>query len=155
MHPVIVESLEEYLSGNLLPSRLREFEAHLTTCQACREEVRGMQEVSSLMGVFRPAELIAPSPGFVARVMRQVGTEQPVVSFWSLFSLDTGFARRVVFASLMTLAVLGSYLVTRETSYTPAAPTPEAVMAIEQAPANAPQGNDRDMMLVTLTSYEP
>ena len=113
-----------------------------------------MQEVSSLFMTLRPVEGIAPSPGFAARVMRQVAAE-PVASFWSLFSLDGGFARRVVFASLLTLAVLSSYLVTRETDYAPGPPTPEAVMAIEQAPASSPQGNDRDMMLVTLTSYEP
>ena len=154
MHPVIVESLEEYLSGNLLPASLREFEAHLNTCPECRDEVRGMQEVSSLFGTLRPAEIIMPSAGFAARVMRQVAAE-PVASFFSLFALDGGFARRVVFASLLTLAVLGSYLVTRETEYSPGPPTPEAVMAIEQAPAGAPERNDRDMMLVTLTSYEP
>lgn len=154
MHPVIVESLEEYLSGNLLPASLREFEAHLSTCPDCRDEVRGMQEVSSLFSTLRPAETIMPSAGFAARVMQQVAVE-PVASFFSLFALDGGFARRVVFASLLTLAVLGSYLVTRETNYSPGPPTPEAVMAIEQAPAGAPAKNDRDMMLVTLTSYEP
>lgn len=150
MHPVIVENLEEYLAGSLLPAGLREVEAHLATCPECREEVRGMQEVSSLFITLRSAEAIAPSPGFAARVMRQVAAE-PVVSFWSLFSLDGGFARRVVFASLLTLAVLGSYLVTRETDYAPGPPTPEAVMATDQAPG----GSERDMMLVTLTSYEP
>lgn len=153
MHPVIVENLEDYLSGNLLPASLREFEAHLTACPACREEVRGMQEVSALFPALRTAESVLPSPGFAMRVMRQVGAET-AVSFWSLFSLDAGFARRVVFASLLTLAVLGSYLVTREADYAPGPPSPEAVMAIEQSP-NAPQGSDRDMMLVTLTSYEP
>jgi hypothetical protein len=87
--------------------------------------------------------------------MRQVAAEPVAASFFSLFALDGGFARRVVFASLLTLAVLGSYLVTRETNYSPGPPTPEAVMAIEQSPPNAPANNDRDMMLVTLTSYEP
>ena len=80
---------------------------------------------------------------------------EPVPSFWSLFSLDPGFGRRVVFASLLTLAVLGSYLVSRETEYI-AAPSPEAVMAIDQSPAqDLGAARDRDMMLVTLTSYEP
>jgi hypothetical protein len=53
------------------------------------------------------------------------------------------------------LAVLGSYLVTRETEYASGPPNPEAVMAIEQAPAPVAPGADRDRMLVTLTSYEP
>ncbi len=155
MHPVIVENLEDYLADNLLPADLREFEAHLGTCPECRDEVRGMQEVSSLFATLRPTENIEPPPYFVAQVMGQVAA-QPVLSFWSLFSLDPGFGRRVVFASLLTLAVLGSFLVSRESQYRPGPPTPESVMALDQgAAADAPAARDRDMMLVTLTSYEP
>ena len=153
MHPVIVESLEEYMSGSLLPAALREFETHLQTCPACREEVQGMREISVLFTTLRPAGECAPPAGFAARVMQQV-TAEPAPSFWSLLSLDPGFGRRVVFASLLTLAVLGSYLVSRETGYTPG-PSPEAIMAGDQSPVPPGAQNDRDMMLVTLTSYEP
>jgi len=149
MHAVIVGNFEEYLSGTLLPGTLREFETHLETCPGCREEVRGMQEISGLFATLRPAERLEPPPGFAARVMEQVAA-QPAPSFWSLFSLDPGFGRRVVFASLLTLAVLGSYLVSREPAHS--TPSPEAIIASEQGPA--PSG-DREMMLVTLTSYEP
>ena len=152
MHPVIIGNLEEYMSGTLLPGTLKEFEAHLQTCPECREEVRGMQEISTLFATLQPVE-IQPSASFVARVMEQV-TAPPAPSFWSLFSLDPGFGRRVVFASLLTLAVLGSYLVSRETDYAPG-PSPEAIMASEQGPTPSGPLNDRDMMLVTLTSYEP
>ncbi len=152
MHPVIVENLEDYLAGELLPGDLRDFEAHLSTCPECRETVQGMQETSLLFAALRPAEEIAPPPGFAARVVAQV-TSEPAPSFWSLFSVDPGFGRRVVFASLLTLAVLGSYLVSRETRYSPGPVTPEAVMALDQQ--EAPPASDRDMMLVTLTSYEP
>lgn len=156
MHPVIIENLEEYMSGALLPGTLREFEAHLKTCPECRDEVRGMQEISSLFTTLRPVETVVPPAGFVAQVMEQVSEQRRVPSFWSLFSLDPGFGRRVVFASLLTLAVLGSYLISRETEYAAGPPNPEAVMAIQQPPANdGPQVSDRDMMLVTLTSYEP
>lgn len=150
MHAVIVENLEEYMSGGLLPAALQEFEAHLRVCPACRDEVRSMQEVSTLFTTLRPSEEIVPPLGFAARVVRQVAS-QPAPSFWSLLSLDPGFGRRVVFASLLTLAVLGSYLVSSEVQYAPG-PSPEAIMASDQNAA--PQG-DRDMMLVTLTSYEP
>lgn len=154
MHPAIVDNLEEYVSGNLRPAALREFKAHLQTCPACREEVRGIEETSSMFVALRPEEEIAPPPGFAARVMERVAAEA-APSFWSLFSLDPWFGRRVVFASLVLLAVLGSFLVSRESDYAPG-PSPEAVMAIEQAPAHrAPGMNDRDMMLVTLASYEP
>jgi anti-sigma factor RsiW len=153
MHPVIIENLEEYLSGALLPAVLRDFEAHLQTCPACRDEVRGMQDVSTLFAELRPVEAIQPPPAFVAQVMERAALSR-APSFWSLFSLDPGFGRRVVFASLLTLAVLGSYLVSRETEYvTP--PTPEAVMAMDQSPAAPGPRGDRAMMLVTLTAYEP
>ena len=62
------------------------------------------------------------------------------------------FARRLVFASLLTLAVLGSYLVTREANYS-AGVSPEAVMAQQESPA-FDTGPAQDNMLVTLTAYE-
>jgi anti-sigma factor RsiW len=152
MHPVVVDSLEEYLSGTLEPAGQRKIEAHLKTCQTCLEELAGMQEVSQLFGSLRCEESLEPAPGFFARVVRQVGEREAVPSIWSLFALDLVFGRRLVFASLMTLAILGSYLVSRETCY-PGGPSPEAVMAEQNSPAfdSAPA---QDNMLVTLTAYE-
>lgn len=112
-----------------------------------------MQEISTFFTALRPVGDVVPPPAFAARVMAQVAL-QPAPSFWSLFSLDPGFGRRVVFASLLTLAVLGSYLVSRETDYGPT-PSPEAIMASDQSPAPDSPVVDRDRMLVTLTSYEP
>ena len=84
--------------------------------------------------------------------MQRVGESRIAPSFASLFSLDLAFGRRLVFASLMTLAILGGYLVTREADF-PVGPSPEAVMAQQDMPdfdsASAP-----DNMLVTLTAYE-
>jgi len=146
MHQVILESFEEYIGGLLTTAEQREFDAHLEACAGCRQEVNSMMEVSSLFSSLRAPEPIAPPPEFCARVFAQV-SQQEAASFWSLFSLDAAFGRRVVFASLLTLAVLGSFLVSRETAYSPGPSTPEAVMA-EHA-------TSRDTMLVTLTSYEP
>jgi anti-sigma factor RsiW len=146
MHQAIVESLEEYLSGDLTPAAQRDFDAHLATCAECRRDVNGMLEISGLFETLQPVREMAPPPGFCARVMQQVGSGQ-TPSFWSLFSLDAAFGRRVVFASLLTLAIFGSYLVSRETGYAPGPSTPEAVMA--------EQNTNRDAMLVTLASYEP
>jgi anti-sigma factor RsiW len=147
MHQVIVESLEEYLTGTLAPAARRDFEAHLETCHDCRREVHGMTEVSGLFASLRSSAALEPPPGFYARLMADVGNRR-AASFWSTFSLDAAFGRRVVFASLLTLAVLGSVLVSRETSYSPGPASPESVMA-------ADQDTNRDAMLVTLTSYEP
>lgn len=146
MHQALVDSLEEYIGGLLTPAAQRDFDAHLETCEECRRDVNGMLEVSSLFESLRPAEEIAPPAGFCARVMQQVGKSQ-TPSFWSLFSLDASFGRRVVFASLLTLAIFGSFLVSRETGYAPGPSTPEAVMA--------EHNTNRDAMLVTLASYEP
>lgn len=145
MHQVILDRLEEYLAGT--PSS-REFTAHLESCSACRTEVSKMQELSSAFQALRAPEEIAQPPGFYARVAQRVEQQRPR-SFISFFSLDPVFGKRVAFASLMTLAVLGSYLITRETEYSAGPPNAEAVMA-QQAPTQ-----DLDVMLATLASYEP
>ena len=57
-----------------------------------------------------------PAPGFYAAGdAAGGGRSRTVHASPSLFSLDLAFGRRLVFASLLTLAVLGSYLVSRET----------------------------------------
>jgi anti-sigma factor RsiW len=152
MHAVLMDSLEDYLAGTLEPEVEKEIEAHLKTCSACHEEVHGMQDVSQLFVALQPAETVEPSMGFYAKVMRQVGEQRPAPSFASLFALDFAFGRRLVFASLLTLAVLGTYLVSRE-SLDPSGPTPDAIMAQQESPAfySAP---GHDNMLVTLAAYE-
>jgi anti-sigma factor RsiW len=152
MHAVLMESLEEYLAGTLEPAELREIDAHLAICPSCSEELQGMQEVSLCFGSLRSEETVTPSPYFFAKVMRQVQEPRPQPGFASLFSLDLSFGRRLVFASLMTLAVAGSYLVTREMENSGVA-SPTSVMAQQNAPGfdSAPAP---DNMLVTLTAYE-
>jgi len=147
MHAVIVNDIEDYLAGTLLPSSQRRFQAHLESCGECRREIQEMREFCSLFGSLKPARQMEPSPSFMARVMQDV-VSRPVTSLWSPFA-DFAFGRRVVFATLLTLAVLGTVLVSRETAYAPAPTTPEAVMANDQGSPTA------DRMLVTLTAYEP
>lgn len=153
MHGVLMENLEEYLAGALEPAAIREIEAHLTQCAACREEVEGMRQVSDWIGALRIEQPMEPPPGFYARVMQEVGDRKPAPTFSSLFALDFAFGRRVAFACLLTLAVLGSYLVTRETGE-PAALSPEMIMASQDAPASD-AGQAHEAMLATLTRYEP
>ena len=153
MHAVVMESLEEYLSGTLKPAVLRDIEAHLSICEMCRQEVAGMRQVSQWFGAFKGVEELAPAPGFYARVMRQVGNRQAVPSFAGFFALDLAFGRRLVFASLLTLAALGSYLVSHESEY-PTGLSPEAVMAQQDSPAYD-SARAQENMLATLTTYEP
>jgi hypothetical protein len=152
MHAVVIQSLEEYLADALEPVAQREIEAHLNICASCREEIRSMQEVSQMFLTLQSDEILDTSGGFFAGVMERVGAQTPEPAFSSLFNLDLAFARRLVFASLLMLAVLGSYLVSREVNYSRGF-SPEAVMAQQESPSfdNAPA---QDNMLVTLTAYE-
>lgn len=152
MHAAVMESLEDYLSGSLAPAERQRIEAHLSECETCREEIAGMQDVSLLFDGLRVEESIEPAPGFYARVMGRVERQKPAPSLADLFALNLAFGRRLAFACLLTLAVLGSYLVTRETSYE-GSPSPDAVMAQQDAPdfGSAP---GHDAMLLRLTGYE-
>jgi hypothetical protein len=153
MHAVMMENLEEYLSGTMEPAPLREIEAHLSTCGICREEIRGMQELTGLFGTLRrdETETWNVAPSFTARVMEQVGRSKPVPAFASLFSMNFAFGRRLVFASLLMLALAGVFLVTRESQY-PRGSSPEAILAQQNAPGFG--ANAENNMLVTLTAYE-
>jgi anti-sigma factor RsiW len=152
MHAVVMESIEEYLSGALEPAVQRRIETHLSACGSCREELANIEHVSLLFGSLRCAEAVEPPPGFYARVVARAGAQQSVRSFADLFALSFAFGRRLAFGSLVTLAVLGSFLVVRE-SNSPMGPSPESVMAEEYSAAydSAPA---QDNMLVTLTAYE-
>ena len=97
MHPVIQDGLEDYLSGTMDPRSQVQFDTHLAVCAACREQVEGMRQISSLFAVLRPESLEAPAPSasFYARVSQQIDLEQSS-SIWSAL-LQPAFARRVAF----------------------------------------------------------
>ncbi|MGA3096119.1 MAG: zf-HC2 domain-containing protein [Bryobacteraceae bacterium] len=152
MHAVVMESLEEYLSGALEPAVERQIETHLSGCKACREDVANMREVGLLFGSLRCAEAVEAPPGFYAQVMARAVEQRDAPSFTNIFALNFAFGRRLAFGSLVTLAVLGSFLIVRE-SRSPMGPSPETVMAEEYSAAfdSAPA---QDNMLLTLTAYE-
>jgi len=153
MHAVVMESLEEYLAGSLEPADERAIEAHLIACDSCREEIRGIQDVSRLFGSLRSEEVFESSPGFLTGVMRQVvGGRGAAPSFLGFQEFYLAFGRRLVFASLVTLAVLGGYLVSHESDY-PGGVSPEALLAQQDSPAFS-SGPAQDNMLATLTAYD-
>ena len=137
----------------LNPAALQNIEAHLSMCETCRLELDGIQQVSDCFEAFRVAEPVTPPTGFYARVMREVGQRQAVPSFAGFFAMDFAFGRRLVFASLLTLAALGTYLVSYESGYSSGV-TPDAVMAQQDAPAYD-TGGAQENMLATMTTYEP
>jgi anti-sigma factor RsiW len=150
MHDVIENGLEEYLGGKVR----RDFQAHLAQCAECRAEVRQFEEFSGLFQALREPEPVQPEPGFYFRLSQNIDAQrQP--SIWSIFSLDAVFGRRVAFASLMMLALAGSFLISRETGFERLnMNSPEAVMAAHDVSVPHEPSADRDRMLVTLASYE-
>lgn len=153
MHAVVLENLEDFLAGSLEPSEIRVIEAHLGGCERCREEIRSMQEVSLMFSSLKSEEQPEPSPAFFAGVMQKTGArEQAEKSSGFAAVFDLAFGRRLVFASLLTLVVTCSFLVTRE-SNAASAMSPTAIMAQQDMPGfdSAPAP---DNMLATLTAYE-
>lgn len=165
MHRVVVKSVEGYLCGSLERAEERAVEAHLAVCLKCREELRGMQAVSGMLGSLRsPAaasgvvteavseSAVAPAPGFYARVMQNVEARKATPSFAGLFALDFAFGRRLLVSSLVMLVLVGGFLVSREAGHV-GGPAPDSILAQQNAPGfdSAPAS---DSMLATLTSYE-
>ena len=150
MHDIVVDELERHLSGNAS----RAFYDHLDLCEPCRTEVGRMDELSALLRELRPAEAAdsapEPSPYFYNRVTWKIVENQPR-GVWGLFSPGTAFFRRIAFASLLLLAGLGSFLVSREASFSGA--DAAAIMAQHDPAISHTESSDRDRMLVTLATY--
>jgi anti-sigma factor RsiW len=165
MHGVVRESVEGYLSGSLGRAEERAVEAHLAVCSKCREDLRGMQAVSRMFDSLRsPAavsgvvaeavseDAVAPPPGFCARVMQAVEARKASPSFSALFALDFAFGRRLLVSSLVTLVLVGGFLVSREAGYV-GGPSPDSILAQQDSPG-FDSASASDSMLATLTSYE-
>ena len=157
MHEIVVDELERHLSGGgVYKNASRAFYAHLDSCDACRAEVAQIDELSVLLRELKfdtanDLETVPqPSLGFYSRVRNQI-VEKQQKEAWGLFSPGAAFFRRIAFASLLLLAGLGSFLVTRESSFggTDAA----SIMAQHDPVAAHSETSDRDRMLVTLATY--
>ncbi len=157
MHDVVIDGLERHLSGGATQA----FYAHLDACPECRSAISEMETVSALFAEFRSGEGtaagIAPEPrlGFYNRVAARIVDEQRREA-WGLFSPGAVFFRRIAFASLLLLAGLGSFLVSREASFAsePAnAQDAVAIMAEHNTGTEHADTADRDRMMVTLANY--
>ena len=157
MHKIVVDELERHLSGNAS----RAFYDHLDLCEPCRTEIARMDELSALLRELRLASASVegsgafgsapqPSPYFYTRVTWKIVENEPR-GVWGLFSPGTAFFRRVAFASLLLLAGLGSFLVSREASFSGA--DAAAIMAQHDPALSHSESADRDRMLVTLATY--
>jgi len=159
MHDIVVDELERHLSGNAS----RAFYQHLDICRDCRIEVAQMDDLSTLLRELRfdadavrvkpgCSPIVEPSLGFYNKVTYRI-VEHQQKEAWGIFSPGAAFFRRVAFASLLLLAGLGSFLVTRESSVDGVGADAAAIMAQHDPGVEHPEGSDRDRMLVTLANY--
>ena len=153
MHQLIRERLEEYLSGMKDTGRVREIEDHLATCEQCRQAVDDMRRQSELLKVLRSPAEMEPAPGFYARVIDRIES-QKTTSVWDAL-LEPALARRIAYASLTLLVLLGTLAVSVDREEDMVASSPEMILAEEpiMPPFGVDQQRDRDVVLVNLTTY--
>jgi hypothetical protein len=148
MHDSTMSDLEKHFSGDAPQS----FYDHLGVCAECRAEVAAMEAVCSVLREMKTEPDNAPEPaaGFYYRVAGGI-VDRHKQEAWGLFSPGAAFFRRIAFASLLVLASVGSFLVTRESSTGGA--DAAAIMAQQDASGPPSEAADRDRILVTLASY--
>jgi anti-sigma factor RsiW len=148
MHDILVEELEGHLSGKASQA----FYDHVDACAECAAAVAALSEISDCLQELKPASQAGAEPplGFYNRVAGRI-VENQRKEAWGLFSPGAAFFRRIAFASLLVLAGLGSFLVTREApeSGNDAA----AIIAAHDPIAAHSESADRDRLLVTLADY--
>jgi anti-sigma factor RsiW len=129
MHTLLRENLEGYLSGNLPPADREALEAHLAVCSDCRGEWLVLRESAEQIRSLRPPEEFEAevSPAFYAAVIERIDREREI-PFWAML-LDPTFGRRVVFACLLLLALLGAYVAAVQPTDYPSQHRPEAILA--------------------------
>jgi predicted anti-sigma-YlaC factor YlaD len=151
MHRLIADNLEEYLGDKLDGENSKQVTEHLNRCEPCREEVATMRLHASLVRSLAVAEPLEPAPGFYARVLDTIERNRPV-TIWSLF-LDPSFSRQLVYASLLVLLVVGSYLFTGGRQVYAA--SPGAIIAAKDVCDSLGKDRDRDRarVLLTLATY--
>lgn len=153
MHELITDRLEEILSGSISgedESRLRE---HLDCCEQCRNAVALMREQAQMLRSWQAPQEIEPPPGFYARVMGRIEA-QARSSVWYLF-VESHFARRIAFASLLLAILMGTYLVGTEPAVLTADRSDVVVNEDGPAPVLAREiSRDRDAVLVNLATYQ-
>ena len=154
MHQPIRERLEEYLSGMIDTGGIREIEDHLASCEQCRNAVDEMRRQSELLKVLRPPDEIEPAPGFYARVIDRIES-QKTPSVWNAL-LEPALARRIAYASLILLVLMGTLAVSVDREEDMVASSPEVILSEEPVmpPFGVDQQRDRDAVLVNLTTYE-
>jgi predicted anti-sigma-YlaC factor YlaD len=152
MHEPVKGRIEDYLHGS---TPLPEVDEHLRQCSSCRLELMAMKKHAETLRSLKSPRQVEPSAGFYARVLQRIES-QPLPSVWSLFG-ESMFAKRLTYASITFLVLLGTYFVSSTEPQQPlASSAPEAIMAADdQSPSvGGDQQKDREAILVNLATYE-
>jgi hypothetical protein len=150
MDDLIKIGVEDYLNGRPSP----EFQKALEQDPALRSRVEQMQSVSRLLSSLRDENAVDVPPGFYARLTGRIEEAQAARSAWNPFSFQSAFGRRVALASLLTVSIVGGYLVARDDSSLPANSSPEAILASHDVSNSHDPVDDRPTMMVTLAAYQ-
>ena len=104
--------IQDYLDEKLSPEMAAEIKQHLNSCSACQKEYQTWQNLFQSLNSFPDEQ---PSSGFTARVMQQIGNEEPVVqqSWWEKAHRILTLPR----VSLKWAAAFGMVLVTAVIGY--------------------------------------
>ncbi len=132
MDSFVKDHLEEYLAGRLTGEKLIEFQRRLENDRNAALEVQQFEDTAEFFAAFRLDEEVEPAPGFYYRVAARIEREQ-VDPFWMVF-LQPFMMRRLAFAALMWLFVLGSVAVFHDDSTDRS--TQLADMILDQQPTN-------------------
>jgi hypothetical protein len=114
-----------------------------------------MQKQAEILRSLKSPRQVEPSAGFYARVLQRIES-QPLPSVWSLFG-ESIFAKRLAYASITFLVLLGTYFVSSTESQLPlSSSAPEAIMAADDLSPSmgVDQQKDREAILVNLATYE-
>ena len=152
MHEPVKGRIEDYLHGGTPRPEVVE---HLRQCSSCRSELAMMEKQSEILRSLKAPKQVEPSPGFYARVLQRIES-QPLPSVWNLFS-ESMFAKRLGYAAVTFLVLLGTYFVSSTEPQQPlASSTPEEILAAQDMSPSigVDQQKDREAILVNLATYQ-
>jgi anti-sigma factor RsiW len=156
MDQFVKDNLETYLEGDLDERQKAEWDAYLAAHPAAAQQVVLHEETASMLRELRPPEdEWSGAPGFYDRLAERI-EEQRRIPFWSVF-LQPPFGRRLAFASLMWLALLGGYFVAFTDPADSQKHVAESILVERPSPVfevrlGADLNENRSSMLATLIS---
>jgi hypothetical protein len=104
------EWLNAYLDGELRGLRLRQVEAHLDQCAACRLELAGLRQLSTLLQETAPAESFTPTERFVANLTLRLGAQKGRIGSRPRSAAPSRLSAIEVAWWLVPVAVLGAWI---------------------------------------------